>query len=212
MKQAATRELYSYWNGLRGERLSPERGEIDPAAIRGILADTFMLEVDAARRYPFRLSGTRLNALFMEDLKGRSFHALWARRDRDDIAELLASICDDAAAVVAGVTAAPPQRPHIELELLLLPVRHLGKTHARILGCLSPAKLASWMGLLAVECLAMQALRILRHSRRDADRLDALATSSGAEEAAVFRRQLGSTSEPKESLRRGHFFVHQRGR
>jgi hypothetical protein len=163
MKQAATQELYSYWNGLRGERLSPERGEIDPTAIRGILADTFMLEVDAARDYPFRLCGTRFNALFLADLKGRSFHSLWAEANRRDIAAMLAHVCDHAAAIVAAVSAAPRQRAPIDLELLLLPVRHHGKTHARILGCLVPAQLPTWIGLLPADFLALRGFRTLTH-------------------------------------------------
>lgn len=207
MKQAATRQLYAYWDELRGERLSPERGEIDPAAIRGILADTFILEVDEAKRYPFRLSGTRFNALFMEDLKGRSFECLWAERDRADIGNLLASVCDEAAAIVAGVDAAPANRPPIELELLLLPVRHLGKTHARILGCMAPAKLESWIGLIPAKCLSLRALRILpemlpRQSQPLGRLGAALATAMPAE-----RPEMIAARRPP--MRRGHLFVHQ---
>jgi len=58
MRQPATLELYSYWNLLRGARLSPEREEVDPLAIRHILADTMMLEADEARTFPMRISGT----------------------------------------------------------------------------------------------------------------------------------------------------------
>ena len=62
---------------MRGARSAPERSEIDPAAIRGVLADTFILEVDISRRYPVRIAGTRTNALFLRELKGGGFLDLW---------------------------------------------------------------------------------------------------------------------------------------
>jgi hypothetical protein len=79
MRHAATRELFSYWTRLRGERVVPERSDIDPAAIRGILADTFILAVDPAREFPLPLSGTRFNAFFGGATKVRSFCELWPR-------------------------------------------------------------------------------------------------------------------------------------
>lgn len=205
MKHAATQALYAYWNTLRGERASPERGEIDPAAIRGILADTFILEVDAARRFPFRISGTRLNALFAAELKGRSFARVWARQDRLDIVEILGAVCDDAVAVVAGVTAAPAGRDPIELELLLLPVRHMGKTHARIIGSLSPAVLPSWIGLLPLQHLSLLGLRVL--SAPPARYGDCALQPPAACEADVQHQW----NRPGHA-RRGHLFVHEGGR
>ena len=41
MKTAATRKLFAYWNARRGSRLAPERGDIEPGAIREILGDSF---------------------------------------------------------------------------------------------------------------------------------------------------------------------------
>jgi hypothetical protein len=200
MRQAPTRELYEYWDKLRGDRLAPERGDIDPTAIRRILADTFLLEVDTAKRYPLRLSGTRFNALFLQDLKGRSFHRLWAESDRDDMADVLAYVCDDTAPVLAGVSAAPWNRAPMALELLLLPVRHLGKTHARILGCLTPASLPSWIGLLPVEQLSLQSLRVLPHHR---------GSRQLAPNEATGLVSLENTPHQRAPMRRGHLFVHQ---
>ena len=58
MKLAATMELYAYWNRLRGARSAPERNDVDPGAIRGVLADTFVLDFDEAwGAFPFALPG-----------------------------------------------------------------------------------------------------------------------------------------------------------
>jgi hypothetical protein len=72
MKHPANRELYGYWNERRGDRLAPERADIEPSAIRQVLGDTFVLAADGIAHHPFRLAGTRLCALFGRELKGES--------------------------------------------------------------------------------------------------------------------------------------------
>src|SRR3954471_5022016 len=69
MKHPSNRELFEYWNLRRGERLPPERSDIDPGAIRKILGDTFVLEMSGINNPVFRLAGTRLCALFARELK-----------------------------------------------------------------------------------------------------------------------------------------------
>ena len=49
MKQASSRELFGYWTAKRGSRPAPERGEIEPSAIRRALGDVFILEFDRLR-------------------------------------------------------------------------------------------------------------------------------------------------------------------
>ena len=39
MKHASSREVFCYWNELRGRRVAPQREELDPAAVRKALAD-----------------------------------------------------------------------------------------------------------------------------------------------------------------------------
>lgn len=160
MRQQATRELYSYWNSLRRQRAAPDRAEIDPAAIRSILSDTFMIEADRDGQFPIRLSGARLNALWVQELKGLSFLDLWGE-DRANVAAVLWTVMDGAVPVVAGVNAAPYGRSPLDLELLLLPLRHHGRTHARILGAMASGRHLDWMGLLPVERLELRSLRIM---------------------------------------------------
>jgi hypothetical protein len=163
MRQAATQELYCYWNRLRGARLSPEREEIDPSAIRHILADTMILEVDAANAFPVRISGTRLNALFLGEQKGRSFIDMFAPEDRTTAGAMIHSVLDGAHPIIAGLTAAPEDGVPANLELLLLPLRCHGKTHARILGSITPTAIPCWLGLRQAKCLRMVAMRVIEH-------------------------------------------------
>jgi hypothetical protein len=161
MRQAATRELFAYWDRLRKGRAAPERADIDPAAIRNVLADTFLLEVDPACTFPIRLSGTRLNALWLAEQKGRSFLDLWTPDERRGVMGLLLTVLDGANPVIAGASVAPQGREAMHIELLLLPLRHNGKTHARILGCIAAAAHEPWFGLIAAGTLVLQSMRVI---------------------------------------------------
>jgi hypothetical protein len=91
MRQQISRELYSYWNVMRGARAAPERTRLDPGAIRPILADTFLLEVDSDGEFPFRVAGARVNALWRRELKETSFIDLWRKEDRHSVQAALRS-------------------------------------------------------------------------------------------------------------------------
>lgn len=162
MKLASSRELYAYWNGLRGARRAPERAEIDPIAISGLLADTFILEIDQRAGYPFRVAGDRTSSLFQRELRGRPFLDIWQVSARSDAVEMLKIAVDEACPVVAGVVATAAGFHPLELELLILPLRHRGATHSRVLGLCSPASTPNWLGLAPVAPMALHSMRVLR--------------------------------------------------
>lgn len=199
VKLAASRELYAYWNLLRGQRSAPERSEIDPSAMRGVLADTFILEVDLANRYPLRIAGTRTNALFLRELKGAAFLDLWRPADQPEIAALLAGLTNEATAVLAGASAGPQGMRPLELELLLLPLRHRGNTHSRILGACTPTCLPSWIGLLPAMPMNLLTLRML--GRTEAAFPEKASAESDDPSGPV---DFGKAPDPD---RRGHLFI-----
>lgn len=204
MRQKGTRDLFAYWNGLRHGRAAPERAEIDPAAIRHILADTFMLEVDRSEKFPFRLSGTRVNALFDAELKGRSFVDLWRAKEAQNMPALLLNVIDTACPILASLAAAPDQYPPAELELLLLPLHHHGKAQGRILGLMACAEQPSWLGLLPVQHLVLRGLRILRQEE----------ASARAKSQSKYAGWALPRSAAKAGLyeQRGHLRIYQGGR
>jgi hypothetical protein len=162
MKQSGTRKLFNYWDKLRGERMAPEREDIDPAAIRGLLRDTFILEVDRGRTLPVRVAGARMSSLFLRELKAVPFSELFREEDRDSIRAIVESVIDDPTAAVVGLQAGPWERARLDLEMILLPLRHRGKTHARLLGAMTPATTPTWLGLLESAPLRLVSLRIIR--------------------------------------------------
>jgi hypothetical protein len=161
MKHASTRDLYCYWDSLRGSRTAPERIDIDPSAIRRILGDTFIVEVDVGGTYPFRLAGTRLCALMGHELRGSSFLESFHGVDAEEASRLLSIVVDDCAAVVVGVEAQSNQGHVLELEMLLLPLRHRGQVHSRILGSLTSAATPHWIGVCPVTRLSIRSIRVI---------------------------------------------------
>jgi hypothetical protein len=174
--------LFSYWDALRGDRAAPERGEIEPGEIRHILADAFILELDEDRQAEFRLGGTRLCALFGRELKGRPFPELWPEAGRTEARRWLDIVTDETAGLVAGLVGTTQDGATVNLEMLLLPLRHRGKTHTRIMGALSPALVPSWMGLHAITHLKTVSVRVIWPS-------PAIAALAPSSEATVERRR-----------------------
>jgi hypothetical protein len=146
MKHAASRELYAYWQEKRGTRAAPERTEIEPGAIRGVLADAFVLTLDRKAGFPIRLAGTRLCALFGREIKGESFLDLWASTNRPTLEGLMSILSDECIGTVAGATAENADGASLERELLLLPLSIRRPIFARAIGVLAPLKIPSWLG------------------------------------------------------------------
>jgi hypothetical protein len=168
MKHPSNCELYEYWDRQRGDRLAPQRADIEPSAIRQVLGDTFVLAADGNPNYPFRLAGTRLCALFSRELKGESFLRLWERAGQTAMRELLSVVMEEKTAVVASVTAAPTDDSvlAVNLEMLILPLAHESRGEARVLGAIAPMTLPYWLGVKSVSPLK---LGMFRHIGPSAD-------------------------------------------
>jgi hypothetical protein len=167
MKLAATMELYAYWNRLRGRRSAPERNSLDPGALRGVLADTFVLDFDGERGFPFRIAGSRANALFLKELRGLSFLDLWRYADRGEVDSILHSVADEAQAFLIGAEVGPPGLEPVGVEIVLLPLRHHGLTHSRVLGGLATRAAPAWTGLIGAGPIALTSLRALDASTHE---------------------------------------------
>src|SRR5436190_21085889 len=96
MKHPSIRELYDYWNARRGLRSAPDRAEIEPGAIRRVLADTFILAFEQRARHPFRIAGTRVCAAFGRELKSVPFLDLWGDDSQKQMRDLLTIVAHEA--------------------------------------------------------------------------------------------------------------------
>jgi hypothetical protein len=161
MKNSSTRELFAYWNERRGERAAPERGDIEPGAIRRVLGDSFILSFDRSLDHPFRLAGTRVCAIFGRELKGEPFVYLWDVADRAHVRDLAAIVAEEVTGVVAGAVGKGSDGKTVELELLLLPLLQQEPMQVRLLGALSPLNVPFWLGRHPVDTMTLGALRHL---------------------------------------------------
>ena len=198
MKHATSRELYDYWDRLRGGRLAPQRSDVEPSEIRRILADTFILEVVDRETYPIRLAGTRVCILYGREIKGANFLDLWAGEDRQAVATLAAAVSTDAAAAVLSLEGQTPRRRSVSCELLLLPLRNGKSGFDRVLGSLAPIERPYWIGSDPVTIQSVTSLRLI-----------------WPDERPHFMRRASDRVQPKASAaipidarrRRGHLFV-----
>ncbi len=161
VKLAVTMELHAYWNRLRGARSAPERNDVDPGAIRGVLADTFVLDFDEGRGFPFRIAGSRANAIFQKELKGLSFLELWRDADRKELDSVLHCVADEAQPFLIGAEARPAGLGTVDIEAILLPLRHHGLTHSRVVGAFAVHAAPSWIGLVGSGPITLTSLRAL---------------------------------------------------
>jgi hypothetical protein len=161
MKHPSIRELFDYWNARRGRRPAPERGDIEPGAIRRVLADTFILSFDPRMGHPFRLAGTRVCALFGRELKGEAFLDLWPTQSRKEMRDLLAIVAYESVGLVASVSGASTAGAALSLEFLALPLNHHGQSDARLIGALAPSEPPAWLGTSAVVDLKLGTHRYL---------------------------------------------------
>jgi len=148
MQLAISMELYAYWNALRAGRNAPGRNDIEPGAIRGILADTFVLDFDKEKGFPFRIAGSRANALFLTELRGLSFLQLWREADRQKVKSVIQAVANESRPTLLCAEAEPSGLESVQIETTLLPLRHHGSTHSRVLGCIAVKAAPQWLGLI----------------------------------------------------------------
>jgi hypothetical protein len=153
MKHVLTRELYDYWNGRRGEEAMPERSDIDPAAIRRLLADSFVLAVEPGQSPRFRVAGTKVCELFCRELRGEDFFGLWGREAVPQIRDFLSLVSAEGIGILAGATLEAGDELSCPLELLILPLSLQGKGGERMLGSLVPLQQPFWLGIRPAQYL-----------------------------------------------------------
>lgn len=164
MKHKGTTALFRYWDGLRGDRPAPQRTEIEPAEIKSLLADTFILEKDARGEAIFRLAGTRLCATYGRELKGYAFPLLWSQRDQRILSRHAWSVFHYDAVVAITFEGATTNGKTAPFEMVMLPLQG-DPGSPRALGCIVPVEKPYWLGAEPVAENRIEALRIVDPGR-----------------------------------------------
>ena len=173
MKHQSSRAFFAYWDKKRGTARAPDRADIDPAAVRELLGDIFVLSCEPG--FPFRVAGTRVCALAGRDLKDASFAALFSEMSRREIEEITTIVAEETLGAIAGLTATREDGSKAYLELLLLPFNARPHTPVSVTGVLAPFDdecgtlsaftLTSWRYLHQPEKLLPRAIRKLQVAR-----------------------------------------------
>jgi hypothetical protein len=175
MKHRSSREFFAYWDAKRGDSRAPDRSEIEPAAVRELLGDIFVLSYDNQAGYPFRVAGTRVCALLGHDLKDLSFSGLFAADARHEIEDVITCVAEEMLPAIAGIAATAEDGSPAHLELLLLPFNNRAHAPLSLTGSLAPFeadlgtlrdfRLTSWRYLHRPKKLVPRALRKLAVAR-----------------------------------------------
>lgn len=164
MRTDGSIQLFQYWNRLRDGRAAPKRTDIEPADIKSLLADTFILEKDARGEPVFRLAGTRLCATYGRELKGLSFPSLWMAKDQQMVSRLAHGAFLAKTIVVVTFDGLSRNQRLNGFELLLLPLDG-GRENPRSLGAVTAVEKPFWLGADPIVESHIRSLRVV-----DADR------------------------------------------
>lgn len=122
LRHEAAKRLFDYWNALRTGRNAPRRRDVDPAALRSFLANTFLLELCGTDHALFRIAGTTLCAAFGRELRDHNFLTLGddtARLELQRVAEILKTSARGG--LIRFVASTLDKSPHPG-EILILPL------------------------------------------------------------------------------------------
>ncbi len=146
MQQKTSQTLYAYWNDVRGDRIAPRRFDIEPAQLGDVLSETFILESDEGKLPTFRLAGTRICEQFGREFRGSGFVEMFAADDQAAIAQNMANLKRQGAAIVLEAEAKVPGRGDVCFEIVLLPLVHTGTSINRMLGSIAAVDPPIWIG------------------------------------------------------------------
>jgi hypothetical protein len=146
MRHNTSKALFAYWDSLRGNRLAPQRFEIDPSKISALLPYTFILERRDAETFNFRLAGTRMCDIFGHELRGTNFLDGWETIDRLPLLRQFSTLTRQGTAGIVYLEIAAVAEEAVECEVLLLPLKHTRDAIDRVLGTFTPLQSPTWLG------------------------------------------------------------------
>jgi hypothetical protein len=178
MRHATTQALFNYWNEMRGDRVAPQRLEIQPARIGAILPDTFILERCDSHSFRFRLAGTRVCARFGMELRSLNFLERWSAGDRAMIEEHLAAIAETGRVGVFTGEALSRKGVAATFEIVVLPLVHTGSAIDRFLCSASIFEEHSFLDQEPLHRLKLLAAEAVWPGNREAEVREAAGTQS----------------------------------
>lgn len=164
MKSEKTQKLFLYWDRLRNGRVAPRRSDIEPADIKSLLAETFILESGAAGEPVFRLAGTHVCAIYGRELKGIAFEALWPRKEGQLFLRLLKGTFSGNQVLIVCFDGISRNERVVPLEMIVLPLDG-GTGSPRALGAVIALERPFWLGADPVLKGRVTSVRVVEPDR-----------------------------------------------
>ncbi len=131
------RWLYLHWLRLKAGRLPPPRERLDPLALRHLLPEIFVIEVDrVAQRFRYRLAGAEVEHMMQAKLHGRWLDEAVISPLREFFDEAFCIAAFERKVQYRKNTLHLAGRPYIRYARLLLPLSTDGSTIDHLLGCI----------------------------------------------------------------------------
>lgn len=157
----ASRHLFGYWNGLRGQRGAPGRQDIDLRALAPVLPWVGIIERQGRPgHHRWRLAGTGIARLWGNGLTGAPVAADWPDVYRRDLVRGLDGVCERRQPFVARLKAASAEGEALGIELFAAPVE-AGDDAIQSLCTVVPFREPHWLGrvpLVGIELSTLTAI------------------------------------------------------
>lgn len=138
MRHSSSSALFGHWQSRKGSQAAPSRAGFDLETCGHVLGDAFVLTGRTPSDAAFSFAGSRLCALFGQDLKHRGWPGEWTEEAQSLFGDFLLFAADEQIGTVAGVRATLPTGQSVALELLLLPFQPVEGATAQVVGSLAP--------------------------------------------------------------------------
>jgi hypothetical protein len=132
------RAALAYWEGKRGDRPMPQRGDIDPDELRPVLSHLQITEViDGGSRFRYRLVGTAIVEAFGAEFTGRYVDELMSGERDSFVHACYRAVCASRRPAFVRSKYATTKTIDLTANRLLVPLSENGTGVSQILGALT---------------------------------------------------------------------------
>jgi hypothetical protein len=166
----SSRQLFRHWEMLRAERPCPTREEFDFHPVKLLMPDMVLIERDHLRgSFRYRLSGSRVCALFHENLTTTDVLYGWDKFETDVVARHLLTVLNQKQPAVIRMRLTTDRHQTVAAELLALPVQVRGCSRIQIIGGLFPFRPSNTLGHTGIQHRELVSARVIwtEHSETD---------------------------------------------
>ncbi|PKP84573.1 MAG: hypothetical protein CVT80_07395 [Alphaproteobacteria bacterium HGW-Alphaproteobacteria-2] len=137
MRERVAAQMAAYWESLRAGRPAPQRSEIDPRQIEGLLPYTLVLEWRPDGPVRIRLAGAHVTGLMGMELRGMPLESILEPEARATLAAEVAELFARPALLDADLLSEGRGRLPMRARMALFPLTSDRGEMTRALGCIA---------------------------------------------------------------------------